>query len=125
MKRSNVVMALVLYTQTDEQYLEEIERDPNYIDFEGSTSLCKAIFQFRDLTLVNKLLNNGANVNAFTIKSTLLARKTEIFEWRRLWGEFSALHIAIALGEIEIVRLLLANGADPNVLTTKGHHHCL
>ena len=77
--------------------------DPNVLDEEGRTLLHKMVEQKSDIALMEYLLNVGIDVN---IKDT---RNSD-----------TALHLAVAGDENEMVRLFLARGADPRILNDKG-----
>ena len=114
-------MALILYKLPKaDEYLAEIRQhgDPNYIDVYGIPALSSAIHKFSSMDLVRKLVNDGADVNRFTSIQDWIHYRTR--EWNERWGNFSPLHIAIAMGKADIVRFLLDNGADPKVQTSKG-----
>ncbi len=78
--------------------------------------------EFRSTYLVEELLKDGASVDEFTcMKTSSPLRLNKIEEDRfRLWGEYSAIHLAVSLGQYEILSLLLDNGADLSSKTTKG-----
>ena len=114
-------MALILYKlPTTDQYLAEIRQggDPNYIDVYGIPALCSAIHMFHSLDLITKLVNDGADVNCFTSIQDWIHYGMQ--KWNERWGNFSPLHIAIAVVKANTVRFLLDNGGHPKFLTWKG-----
>ncbi len=112
---------LVLRKETPEEYLADIRKQEaqNAKNLFGIPTLCSAIEKFRSAYLVEELLKDGAIVNGFTcMKGLSLNRITR--DRFRLWGEYTAIHIAVSLGQYEIVSLLLNHGADLSLKTTKG-----
>ena len=114
----------VVCNETPAKYLDEIRKQKvqNSKNHFGIPTLCSAIYKFRSTYLVEELLKDGASVDEFTcMKTSSPLRFNKIEEDRfRLWGEYSAIHLAVSLGQYEILSLLLDNGADLSSKTTKG-----
>ena len=81
--------------------------DPNVADRAGNAPLHTAA-QVGDLELVKKLLEKGSNPNARTGKSTETRRGAPA-------GEQTALLIAAKSNHVDIMRALIAAGADPKL----------
>ena len=112
---------LVLRKETPEEYLADIikQEAQNAKNLFGIPTLCSAIEKFRSAYLIEELLKDGAIVNGFTCMKGLSLN--QITRHRlRFWGEYSAIHIAISLGQYETVSLLLNHGANLSLKTTKG-----
>jgi len=63
--------------------------------------------------VVSWLLEQGADVNDIVTKAALITHPCKGHPW-------PALHAAIESGHLEVVRLLLDRGADPELLDEKG-----
>ncbi len=111
----------VVCNETPAKYLDEIRKQKvqNSKNRFGIPTLCSAIYKFRSTYLVEELLKDGANVDEFTCMKGLRLNEIEK-DMFRLWGEYSAIHLAVSLGQYEILSLLLDNGADLSSKTTKG-----
>lgn len=108
-------------TETPTEFLGEVQKQnaQNFKNHLGIPTLCSAIHKFRSVHLVEKLLKDGAVVNAFTcVTGSRLNKSTR--DRYELWGDYTAIHLAVALGQCQIVRLLLAHGADLKLKTSDG-----
>ena len=112
---------LVLYKETPSQYLRDVRQRnaQNARDEFGIPTLCAAIEKFRSVDLVRHLLQDGAMVDAFTCMKGLRLNKISKRRYSS-WREYSAIHIAVSLGQHEIVTLLLEHGGDLRTKTEKG-----
>ena len=112
---------LVLRKETPEEYLDDIRKQgaQNAKNHFGVPTLCSAIQKFRSAYLVEELLKDGAIIDEFTCMKRLSLNKI-IRDRMKLWGQYTAIHEAVALGNWEIVKLLLNYGADLSTKTTKG-----
>ncbi|CAB4022694.1 ankyrin repeat [Paramuricea clavata] len=112
---------LVLRKESPEEYLDEIRKEnaQNSKNCFGIPTLCSAIHKFRSAYLVEELLKDGATVNAFTCMKGLRLNGITRSRYKQ-WGDYSAIHLAVSLGQHEIVSLLLTHGADLTSKTTKG-----
>lgn len=86
------------------------------------------------LSLVENLVQLGADINAQVIRSYLrqfviqnvptlrnrTAKRASLFQQEQCNGR-TALHLAVDLQNFELVRLLVSNGADVHSLTYGGH----
>lgn len=79
--------------------------DPNSVNYIGATPLHLATVRGADPSAVELLLQYGANVNRVTVGG----------------GAYTPLHAAVSAGRIDLVELLLANGADPDLRDGSGH----
>jgi uncharacterized protein len=108
--------------------------DPNAADAYGRAALFAAIdlrnfnhdkygdlpTDGRDpLDLIKALLNKGANTNAKTDTVPVHGLMQFDASWVNFDGETSFVRAALS-GDIEVMRLLLEHGADPNIATTQG-----
>jgi ankyrin repeat protein len=108
--------------------------DPNAADAYGRAALFAAIdlrnfnhdkygdlpTDGRDpLDLIKALLNKGANVNAKTDTVPVHGLMQFDASWVNFDGQTPFVRAALS-GDIEVMRLLLAKGADPNIATTQG-----
>lgn len=115
---------------------ELLERgaDPNAADAYGRAALFAAIdlrnfnhekygdlpTDGRDpLDLIKALLKKGANVNARTETVPVHGLMQFDASWVNFDGETPFVRAALS-GDIEVMRLLLEHGADPNIATTQG-----
>jgi uncharacterized protein len=86
--------------------------NPNLIDDSGYTALHYAALHEKRAALVKALLAHGANPNARTTKDSRKNTTSGV----SLKGA-TPLFLAASLGNVEIVRALIAGGADPFVMT--------
>ncbi|THD23148.1 caseinolytic peptidase B protein [Fasciola hepatica] len=101
----------------------------------GWTPLMLAVVK-RDRDLVRMLLELGADPNAvdqYAGSYRFMGEKRMMAEWRRLheFSEFlnptadfrgcTALHYAVLVNDVQLVRLLLEKGADVGVVNERGH----
>lgn len=68
-----------------------------------NAELMDAILTDRSVTVISKLINCGASCNTTSVASGI-----------------SALHLAASKGNIEVIKLLLTEGADPNSIDVFG-----
>lgn len=104
--------------QTAEEYLDYVRRHGtlNTRDDHGIPTLSSAIDKFRSLSLVEELLQDGADVNAVScLKQSSLPRKRSLdtisYRYKR-WGNFAPIHVASSLGLYDVVKLLFDDGAE-------------
>jgi ankyrin repeat protein len=71
------------------------------------------------LELIKTLLKKGVNVNAATETVPIHGLMQFDASWVNFDGETSFVRAALS-GDVEVMRLLLASGADPNVATRQG-----
>ena len=71
------------------------------------------------LELIKALLNKGANTNAKTDTVPVHGLMQFDASWVNFDGETSFVRAALS-GDIEVMRMLLEHGADPNIATTQG-----
>src|SRR5580692_12534513 len=108
--------------------------DPNAADAYGRAALFAAIDlrnfnhdKYGDLPgdgrdpldLIKALLKKGANVNAKTDTVPVHGLMQFDASWVNFDGETPFVRAALS-GDIEVMRLLLEHGADPNIATTQG-----
>jgi len=91
----------------------------NAADKEGITPL-HAAAQAGDVLLVKRLLTSGANVNARTAAIPQPTGKTASLFLRLSVGELTPLHIAARANRVDVMRALMAAGADPRLKAQDG-----
>ncbi|HEY7389001.1 MAG TPA: ankyrin repeat domain-containing protein [Bryobacteraceae bacterium] len=133
-RTSPLVIALVNGQTGIASYLLDRGADPNAADAYGRAALFAAVdlrnynhARFPDvpfdgldpLPLIKKLLEKGANPNAKA--DTVPYNGLYVFDgsWINFDGQTSFIRAALA-GDVEVMRLLLENGADPNIATVEG-----
>ena len=111
----------VILQETPEKFLDEVRKQnaQNSKNHFGIPILCSAIHKFRSVYLVEELLKDGALANAFTCVIGWKLNKSTRDRYG-LWGDYSAIHLAVALGQCQVVRLLMEYGADLKSKTSKG-----
>jgi len=113
----NGISALVLAAHSGHtaaaKLLLEKGADPN-ADAVGYTALHAAVLR-GDLELVSDLLSHGAKPNAQITKGTPLRRNSQDFNLPAAWIGATPYWLAAKFLESEIMRALLAKGADPNL----------
>ena len=133
-RTSPLVIALLNGQVGIASYLLERGADPNAADAYGRAALFAAVdlrnfnhARFPDipydgldpLPLIKALLKKGADPNARA--ETIPYNGLYVFDgsWINFDGQTSFLRAALA-GDIEVMRLLLENGANPNIATVEG-----
>ncbi len=133
-KTSPLLIALLNGQVAIATALLERGADPNAADAYGRAALFAAIdlrnfnhekygdlpTDGRDpLELIKALLKKGANVNAKTDTVPIHGLMQFDASWVNFDGETPFVRAALS-GDIEVMRLLLEHGADPNIATTQG-----
>jgi ankyrin repeat protein len=101
--------------------------DPHVESAQGLTSLIYAI-ECRAPEMVAALLSHGASPNSVPVSTadTLTDNVTSRFRYTTGMKSLgSPLQVAVRVAEVEIVRMLLAAGADPNADRTVGGYPAL
>jgi len=91
----------------------------NAVDGEGVTPL-HAAAHAGNVELVKKLLARGANPNARTSRVAIAARPAGSGFFRRSSGELTPLHVAARANHADVMRELVAAGADPKLKAQDG-----
>ena len=133
-RTSPLVIALLNGQIGVADYLLDRGADPNATDAYGRAALFAAVdlrnfnharfpdvpYDGRDpLPLINKLLQKGADQN--TRADTIPYNGLYVFDgsWINFDGQTSFIRAALA-GDVELMRLLLEHGANPNLATVEG-----
>lgn len=112
-------------------FLIDSKANPNHVDAEGFTALFWAVDRrnmetnpgipwmvtLDPMPLIKKLLASGANPNAF-VNNIPTSRRSSLNLTPRTWFA-TALARAAFSADMELVRLLLSYGADPNIVSSK------
>ena len=106
---------------SEESFLDAIKRSatPDIVDDYGRTALAIAIAEFRSIDLVKAILELGADPNATSSIGRIRCQSIHPLS-KRLNVRGTALHVAVTVGNLEIVELLIAKGAEINLKTSKG-----
>ncbi|MBA3954847.1 ankyrin repeat domain-containing protein [Candidatus Dependentiae bacterium] len=80
--------------------------NPNVTNECGDTLLHAAISSGRNIQMVRILLEKGANINAVDVSSGM---------------DFTPLHMAAYLGDVDVAQILMEAGADPFIENGAGH----
>jgi len=106
--RTNLRAAILWHRTEDALRLISEGADIDVSDIHGDSPLRMAIEQMSDLSVVEALLKNGADINQPPSEKL----RDNPYEVRR---EGTPLIKSVAKGRAELIRLLLAYGADPNL----------
>lgn len=134
---SAVLMAIINGHYDVAGYLLDQGTDPNLADETGRTALYSAVDfhtlpqdnrpapdesreQLTSMDIVKKLLEKGANVNAQLKKQQPYRAKLDRGDDTMLTTGTTPLLRAAKAGDVEVIQLLLAKGADPKLATRNG-----
>ena len=111
--------ALVLATHSARwamvHFLLERGADPN-ADGAGYTALHAALLR-NNPEVVDRLLARGADPNARITQATQFRRFSQDFAFDPAWAGGTAFWLAAKLGNVDLMRVLVAAGADPRVVS--------
>jgi ankyrin repeat protein len=118
----NGISALVLAAHSGQSplavFLLEAGAAPNAADA-GYTALHAAVLR-GDVPLVNALATRGANPNAILTTATPARRASQDWAMNVSWVGATPLWMAARFADAEIMRVLLAHGADPRFVMKNG-----
>lgn len=92
--------------------------DPNHAEA-GQTAMHVAVLR-ENLPLVKTLLARGADVNARITRGTPATRRGRRWAFNQAWVGATPLWLAAGLGNAELMRLLVARGANPRLRPADG-----